>query len=49
MIGILAIAQVTNNTDPTGGVRHAAQEAGLEVMFKPIDADALGAFVLQSD
>lgn len=35
--------------DRSMATRSAAQEAGLEVMFKPIDADALGAFVLQSD
>ncbi|MCB5411272.1 hybrid sensor histidine kinase/response regulator [Pseudogemmobacter faecipullorum] len=35
--------------DRTAATRTAAGAAGLEIMFKPIDPDALGAFVLQSD
>ncbi|WP_151719941.1 hybrid sensor histidine kinase/response regulator [Gemmobacter serpentinus] len=34
--------------DRTQDTRDAAGQAGLDIMFKPIDADALGAFVLQS-
>lgn len=35
--------------DRTAATRTAAGAAGLEIMFKLIDPDALGAFVLQSD